>query len=62
LEILVAFEDEWEVSFLGSYTEVVENHVFFFVFEFGAFSLCFLGFLDVGQDFGVPFSSGITLL
>lgn len=55
-------QDIWQVCLLGSDTEVVENHVSLFVFEWCAVGFCFLGFLDVGEDFFVHFTRWFTLL
>jgi hypothetical protein len=55
-------QDVRQISLLCTNSEVVKNDISLFVFEWCAACFCFLGFLDVGENLLVHFTSRFTLL
>jgi hypothetical protein len=51
-----------QISLLCTNSEVVKNDISLFVFEWCAVGFCFLGFLNVGENLLVHFTSWFTLL
>lgn len=52
----MAFEDVGKVSLLGANAEIIQYDISFFVLEFRAFGIQFLGFLNIGEDFCISFA------
>jgi hypothetical protein len=55
-------QDIRQIGLLGTDAEIVEDDISLFVFEWCSTGLCFLGFFDIGKDFGVHFTNRFTLL
>jgi hypothetical protein len=51
----------WKIKFLSADSQVVKNHIFLFILEFGAFTFGIFRLRNVAQHFGVCITA-LTLL